>query len=375
MKIIVLGDIGASSFNLQAFCEAEKSLFSDEIVSICKNADIVLLNLEKPLVDQLSPLGKCPPDYYAPTKTINGIKMLSPTAVTLANNHIMDQGNNGLYSTIAALRENDIQYVGVGYNITEARKPLIIEKKGIRIGIYACCEKEFSYAEEDRPGANIFDPLFSLDDITILKKQCDHLIVLFHGGMQGYPYPTPRQQQVCRKMIDKGANLIVCQHSHVIGCEEEYNGAHIVYGQGDFLLDDTNEDDHAGIIIEESLVEEKQIIKFYPIETRNHRVNIASQKDSYLIIKEFEKRSNEIVEAEVVKKHYQKLCEKKISDYLLKLSGSNMLVQRALRRFGLTKAYSGFLYNMAARYRLLDYLFCDTHREAIETGLTLLSKK
>ena len=51
MRIIILGDVGASNSNVNAFCNAEKDLFSDEIQNLCKNADIVLLNLEKPLTD------------------------------------------------------------------------------------------------------------------------------------------------------------------------------------------------------------------------------------------------------------------------------------------------------------------------------------
>lgn len=63
MKIIILGDIGASETNMHAFCAAEKDLFSSEIQAICADADIVMLNLEKPLTDAITPLGKCPPDF------------------------------------------------------------------------------------------------------------------------------------------------------------------------------------------------------------------------------------------------------------------------------------------------------------------------
>ena len=76
MKIVVLGDVGASDSNHQAFLNADADLFSDEIQKLCAGADIVLLNLEKPLTDVITPLGKCPPDYYAPTGIINGIKLI-----------------------------------------------------------------------------------------------------------------------------------------------------------------------------------------------------------------------------------------------------------------------------------------------------------
>ena len=62
----------------------------------------------------------------------------------LANNHIMDHGESGLYSTIELLKEHNIDYVGVGKSLSEAQKPYIIEKDGQRIGVYACAEHEFS---------------------------------------------------------------------------------------------------------------------------------------------------------------------------------------------------------------------------------------
>ena len=191
MKILVLGDVGASESNLQAFCNADEDLFSREIRELCVQADIVLLNLEKPLTDVASPLGKCPPDYIAPMETINGIKLLHPAVVTLANNHIMDQRVQGLHSTMDVLARNGIHYVGVGNDLDKAREPLVITRKDVRVGIYACCEKEFSFATATTAGANGFDPLETFDDIAELRKACDYLIVLFHGGMQGYAYPIP----------------------------------------------------------------------------------------------------------------------------------------------------------------------------------------
>ncbi len=373
MKIIVLGDVGASESNCQAFCNGDADLFSPEIQKMCAEADIVLLNLEKPLTDMITPLGKCPPDYVAPTATINGIKLLHPTAVTLANNHIMDQQEQGLHSTIDLLARNNIQYVGVGDNTREAKKPIIIEKQDYRVGIYACCEKEFSFATDDLAGANAFDPLDSLDDIAALRQQCDYLIVLHHGGMQDYPYPTPYQQKICRKMCEKGANLVVCQHSHIIGCEEKYENGTIVYGQGNFLLDDVPKESwQAGIAVAVTIEPEKASIEYIPIQTRNHKAGFHPNPDG--IIGSFVERSQEIEKAEVVISRFSELSGKKLSPYLMKLSGKNELIQRIFGRIGVAKRYSR-LYSKSAAYRILDYLYCDSHREAIEYGLEQFVKE
>lgn len=373
MKILVLGDVGASATNCQAFCSGEENLFSPELQKMCADADVVLLNLEKPLTDAITPLDKCPPDYHAPTKTINGIKLLHPTAVTLANNHIMDQREQGLHSTINILNQNNIQYVGAGNNRREAKRPTIIEKAGHRIGIYACCEKEFSFATDCSAGANIFDPLESLDDIFELKQECDYLIVLHHGGMQDYPYPTPNQQKVCRKMCDKGADLVVCQHSHIIGCEEKYGNGTIVYGQGNFLLDDAPiESWQSGIIVEITIEQDKASISYIPTQANDHKAIIHPEPEG--IRRAFAERSLEIERPDVVITKFTEFSEKKLSPYLMKLSGKNELIQRIFGRIGVAKRYSR-LYSKSAAYRILDYLYCDSHREAIEFGLEQFVQK
>lgn len=370
MKILVIGDIGASDSNTQAFFSAEKDLFSSEIQELCAGADIVLLNLEKPLTDVLTPLGKCPPDYAAPSETINGIKLLHPTAVTLANNHIMDQREQGLRSTMEVLSRNGIQYVGAGSNLHEAGKPLILTKQGVRVGVYACCEKEFSFATETTAGANVFNPLETFDAIKELKAVCDYLIVLFHGGMQGYPYPTPYQQRVCRKMCEKGADLVVCQHSHIIGCEEGYAGARIVYGQGNFLLDDVSDESwHIGMMVEVALESGTSQVRYIPTQTRDHKVILHSNPEA--VQREFMKRSQEILESDMVCRLFSEFSEAKTSDYLVKLSGKSTFIQRVFRRLGITKQYKK-LYSRDACYRILDYLYCDAHREAVEYGLDRL---
>ena len=372
MKIIILGDVGASETNMQAFCSAEKDLFSSEIQGMCADADIVMLNLEKPLTDVITPFGKCPPDYAAPTDTINGIKLLHPTLVTLANNHIMDQQEQGLQSTMDVLAQHDIQYVGVGSNIYEARKPIVLDRKGFKVGVYACCEKEFSFATEKTAGANVFDPLETFDDIKKLKTACDYLIVLFHGGMQDYPYPTPYQQRVCRKMCEKGADLVVCQHSHIIGCEEEYVNGRIVYGQGNFFLDDVADENwHSGLMIEVTIENKNASVQYIPTLTRNHKVIIHPEADT--VQADFGKRSQEIKKENVVDALFSELSNTKLSDYLVKLSGKSRLVQRVFRRLGITKQYRK-LYSNDACNMILDYFYCDSHREAIEFGLQRFTK-
>ena len=40
--------------------------------------------------------------------------------------------------------------------------------------------------------------------------------------------------RACRAMVHMGADAVLCQHSHIIGCMEHYEKGLILYGQGNF---------------------------------------------------------------------------------------------------------------------------------------------
>ncbi len=65
---------------------------------------------------------------------------------------------------------------------------------------------------------------------------CDKIIVILHGGIEYYPFPSPELQDKCHFLIEEGADIIVCQHTHCAGCIEEYLNGYIIYGQGNLIF-------------------------------------------------------------------------------------------------------------------------------------------
>lgn len=177
MQLLIAGDLVPTKSNLELFNAGDaKSLLGQELYSLWNSADIRIFNLEVPLTDKEEPIPKCGPNLIAPASTINGIISLNPSLITLANNHILDQGEHGLKSTIDILNKNNIPYIGAGDNLFEASKPYIIYKDGLKIGIYNCAEHEFTIVTETTSGANPFDLLESLDHINNLKKNVTMLL-------------------------------------------------------------------------------------------------------------------------------------------------------------------------------------------------------
>ncbi len=157
------------------------------------------------MADRDSPIKKSGPRLRAPTETVAGLKVMGVDVANLSNNHILDHGEQGLKTTLEALRSREIRTVGVAMDLNSAKKPLIMEKCGVRVGIYACCEHEYSYATDTNGGANPIELFDSFEDVETLRENCDLLIVLYHGGREGFEYPMPFQRKVMRQFAKCGA--------------------------------------------------------------------------------------------------------------------------------------------------------------------------
>ena len=368
MNIIIGADLVPTKSNIELFEKGDiNTLLGSDLIDIIHSADYRIFNLEIPLVNESSPIKKCGPNLIASTKCISAYKAMKIDLLTLANNHILDQGSKGLESSISTLKQAGISYVGVGNSIKEASRPKIISCEGKKIGVYACVEHEFTVATEDESGANPVDLLETPDHIIELKKQCDYVIVLYHGGKEQYRYPSPNLQKICRKLVEKGADLVVCQHSHCIGCKEEYKQGTIVYGQGNFLFDDEeNEYWQTSLLI---MISDNFKIKYLPLKKNKSTVRLAKGDEAENILEQFNLRSEEILDPEKVNQHYDELAIYYKNFYLL----SVMKIKRGLLYRIINKLSNGLVektiinavYNSKYRYTLRNYVECESHNELL----------
>lgn len=365
IKIVIGADIVPTKSNVGLFAKADvKTLIGENLKKLLEISNFIIFNLEVPLTDKSTPIKKCGPNLIAPTKTIPGLKAINPHFFTLANNHILDQGEQGLKSTTALLDKYGIDYAGAGKDLEEAAKPYIFEHDGKKIGIYCCAEHEFTIATENTPGANPFDPLNSLDHVMELKKQCDYVIVLYHGGKEHYRYPSPRLQKVCRKLVDKGADIVVCQHSHCIGCEEKWHEGTIVYGQGNFLFDDCDNEFWNTSLLIELNIGNKLEVSYIPLCKNENVVQMASKTEAETILKQFHKRSSDILCKDFIQENYSKFAESMGLGYYYRISGklSSFLPIRIINRLS-NYLFLRLMYGPEEKTMIENCLECEAHRE------------
>jgi len=242
---------------------------------IWQKAEARIFNLQSPL-----------------TGDAQALAALSPTGISLCTSQIAEAGEDGIEATRAALKANKIAFFGAGEDLDAADQPFFFVRHGVRVCIYAVCENERASATEHRAGANPLDLVNISDRVREIKSNCDRLIVLYYGGSEGYPYPTPKEQKICRKIAECGASLVLSQGSHTIGCSERWNNTTILYGQGAFLPETSHMNEKDGLLVRYTIGDYgADTVEFMPIVSINGTVTLRDEAKSAELLQEFEKRS------------------------------------------------------------------------------------
>ncbi|MBR2848033.1 MAG: CapA family protein [Clostridia bacterium] len=339
MKILIGADLVPTKRNMALFAEANvEELLGAPLKALLENASYRIFNLETPLTDRETPIAKCGPALRAETATVAAIKRFGVDFFTLANNHILDHGEEGLTFTLDVLDTAGIAYAGVGKTLAKASRPHLVAVDGKILGIYCCAEHEFSIATEDAAGANPYDPLESFDHVRSLREQCDYLIVLYHGGKEYCRYPSPGVRKLCRKFVDCGADIVLCQHTHCIGCEEDYKDKKIVYGQGNFLFDHSEKEEwQTGLLVECDISDAGVTVSYHPLRKHGNKVRLADTEDARTILEAFYARSQELLSDETWKAKYAEFAKASRKQLLLRVNGRlchSFIFRVCMRLFG-----------------------------------------
>jgi len=210
------------------------------LAPLLDKADIRVGNLECVVATSGTPEPDKPYTFRAHPRTLPLLKRHFD-ALALANNHSGDYGPLAFGEMLDLLDKQGIAYFGGGRTLAAAHKPLIIERKGLRIALLGYDEffpRSFE-ADVDKPGiAWSEDEQVRLDIATARSTyHADLVIPMMHWGWEHEGKASQRQRQLARVMIDAGADAVVGGHPHVTQDVEQYKGKPIIYSLGNFLFD------------------------------------------------------------------------------------------------------------------------------------------
>ena len=347
-----------------------KNLITEEIQNLFKKSDINIVNLECPVnnADEAKKIVKNGPHLQTKKEIFKFLQQLNVTAVTLANNHILDYDFQGLQSTIDACHENKIAYTGVGENLKDAAKPLVLEKNDLRIAIVNFCENEWSIATEETAGANPLDITENFDQIKNAKTLADFVIVIIHGGNENFSLPSPRIKKMYRFFAENGANAVISHHTHCISGFEVHNNVPIFYGLGNMIFTYESESPEwfTGLTLQLSLQKELQI-KWELIPTTQSKENfvlgILEGKEKEEILQKIEKYSAIIADEEKLKLEWASFVKSRKEQYLLAFSAINLVPGKYLRGILRRLGIMPLLFPRKFLLPVINYTFCEAHLE------------
>lgn len=357
--------------NLPFFLQGDApSLFHDLLPEFAA-ADLVVANLECPLIERPSPILKTGPTFGAPPDCLRAVKAAGISLLTLANNHILDHGAPGLLSTLQACDRAGIATVGAGASLDSARQPWIRQVGDIRLGILAVAEHEFSIATPRSPGANPLDPIEFVRTVQRHRADWDHLVVLLHGAAE-FHAPTPRIRNTCRFMIESGARAILVQHPHCLGGVEHYRDGHIVYGQGALVMDEAIYRNlpsfHEGFLVRLQLPPSGpsalDLIPFRqsaPVPGARRLLGAEAEA----LLQRLHQRSQDILDDDFVEREWIAFCERRRHGFVSSLLGHGGVLRRLNRSGWLTR----WLYGPRRLAGCRNLVCCETHQEALQTLL------
>jgi poly-gamma-glutamate synthesis protein (capsule biosynthesis protein) len=173
-----------------------------------------------------------------PRAALEELRRLGCTGLDLANNHTMDCGDAGLEDTLGLARDAGIATFGAGTDLIEASRPAILEHDGIRVAVLGLSDRAEDRAGHSRSGVFWHGESRMLTRrIEEARESCDWLVACHHGGEEYTAWPSPGRRDLLLGLLDRGIDLIVGHHPHVVQAHEIRGSKRIYYSLGNFIFD------------------------------------------------------------------------------------------------------------------------------------------
>lgn len=215
--------------------------FLDPITALLSSADLAMVNLETAITERGSPEPK-EFTFRAPVSALTSLADAGIDVVSMANNHGMDFGTEGLEDSLAAKETSGFPIIGIGRTAADAYAPFRTDVKGQRIAILAATQVLDDNLMSRWTATDTQAGLASAEEADRLvaavagaRATSDTVVVFLHWGIEEQTCPSDRQQELARQLVDAGADVIVGGHAHRIQGAGRLDAAFVAYGLGNFI--------------------------------------------------------------------------------------------------------------------------------------------
>jgi poly-gamma-glutamate capsule biosynthesis protein CapA/YwtB (metallophosphatase superfamily) len=209
------------------------------VAAVLSAADVAMLNLETAVTTGGTPEPKAFV-FRAPPAAFDAVRAAGVDLVSLANNHALDYGREGLADTLAHAAAAGVPVVGAGADAATAYAPHIVEVSGVRIAYVGLSQVldlwESWRAEEVRSGlAYALDAERALDAVRAAESAADVVVVFMHWGEEGNECPVGEMTGFAEELVAAGADVVTGTHAHLMLGGGWLGRSYVQYGLGNFL--------------------------------------------------------------------------------------------------------------------------------------------
>ena len=215
-------------------------LFTRQMDSLFRASQVVVGNLECPATSIKAPVQKRF-IFRGEPEWLYALKKHGFTHLNLANNHSIDQGRKGLTDTKENILKAKLEPVGMGKNLQEAAQPTLLTSHPRKVWLIASLGmalENFAYLP-NRPCVNTERTQEIITRIRDIKQKDPQAVVIvsIHWGGEHTLKPVPSQRLDAHRLINAGADALICHHTHTLQTIERYKGRDIYYSIGNFIFD------------------------------------------------------------------------------------------------------------------------------------------
>ena len=284
-RVLFLGDFAPTDAAMPYIEKRGYGYPFDATRALLGSYDAVVANLEAPITtsDRKWPVPK-KYVYKVHPDAVSEIKRAGIDAVTLANNHIHDYGRRGVEDTLKHLDRAGILRAGAGLSEADARRGLVLDTPGGRVGILPYMQSKLKWSARDLSfaldtpfrswaGAARLSRENLASDLSRLRSFADVVVVVPHWG-ENYETVDRNQTALGRMCIDLGADAVIGHHPHWYQPVELYRDKPLVYSLGNYAFGTRGRRIMRygmGVALE---VENKKVVglEIIPLETQNRIV-------------------------------------------------------------------------------------------------------
>ncbi|MFD0773666.1 CapA family protein [Streptomonospora algeriensis] len=244
ITVAIGGDVHFEG-ELRQRLDADPATALGEISETLSAADLSIVNLETAVTDGGTRAPAKQFVFRAPSTAFTALESAGVDVASVANNHGMDYGTDGLQDTLANAEEADFPIVGAGQDEEEAYAPHVFDTEGGKVAFIGAADVLDGHlisawtAGPDKPGlASAKNEMQSrlVEAVSAATEEADTVITYLHWGLEGDHCPKPHAPGLAQALVDAGSDAVVGGHAHVLSPGGYLGDSYIHYGLGNFAF-------------------------------------------------------------------------------------------------------------------------------------------